>query len=157
MLLGVGFGGLSPLARGGLPHSQGRNNKARVIPACAGYPRLRGLSPLARGGQGHRVRDDSWGRVIPACAGWTLCELLTNQHITGYPRLRGVDGKFPRAKTTQFGLSPLARGGRRLLPADYRRCRVIPACAGWTPQCYRSHPGRTGYPRLRGVDADTTW
>ena len=158
--------GLSPLARGGRQARAAHLRALRVIPACAGYPRLRGvdrlcqasrprrpgLSPLARGGL-YRRFSACWNeRVIPACAGWTHRQACRPVGGAGYPRLRGVDNGCLILTGSQSGLSPLARGGRPTLLCRLLSLRVIPACAGWTFAVSAECPADAGYPRLRGVD-----
>ncbi len=113
---------------------------------------MSGLSPLARGGQ-TRIAVCSLGtRVIPACAGWTRSVQLPLSSRPGYPRLRGVDYWGRYQKSSNCGLSPLARGGRGRAGCRLYGVRVIPACAGWTVLFFILRIANAGYPRLRGVD-----
>ena len=115
--LGAPMRGLSPLARGNLPGTNGLTAYGGSIPACAGeparalisrmrawvYPRLRGgtfspliwtarrrgLSPLARGNQHPRVSGLVMDGSIPACAGEPSTCAGRPISTWVYPRLRG--------------------------------------------------------------------
>ncbi len=130
--------GLSPLARGTLPHSVNSIFRSRFIPAGAGntwhnpisscdhavYPRWRGehqrrmpdgaietgLSPLARGTRSKCRQREFHPRFIPAGAGNTANQGRKQRGDSVYPRWRGehVDLKFMMEDSR--GLSPLARG-----------------------------------------------
>ncbi len=151
-------GGLSPLARGTRTPAIALETLTRFIPAGAGnstcvscscapptvYPRWRGelrnplcvaqlrggLSPLARG---TRMSNESLlqtMRFIPAGAGNSM--QISEQKITGavYPRWRGELSIGATPASILTGLSPLARGTRRLREAVALASRFIPAGAG---------------------------
>ena len=156
--------GLSPLARGTPTLDSGPYLPLRFIPAGAGntrrsfranqpgavYPRWRGehridqhqfasihgLSPLARGTpipEFHPVRPQ---RFIPAGAGNTAQRNCSQQVITVYPRWRGEHFWLFTPSRPRGGLSPLARGTRKLTESIKRSCRFIPAGAGNTLNIY---------------------
>ena len=137
------FSGLSPLARGTHKHHYQRNHVFRFIPAGAGntrthrsqpilaavYPRWRGehingltsatgdvgLSPLARGTPVNKLQAERISRFIPAGAGNTREPVFVFQHETVYPRWRGEHAKLGGDIFENAGLSPLARGTRRVV------------------------------------------
>ena len=175
---GCPLGGLSPLARGHLDLCSVRRPVHGSIPACAGapdsrsakvgptgvYPRLRGgtsttdrrvnhhegLSPLARGHRG-RLRSISFSAgSIPACAGAPRLCLPARCWMTVYPRLRGGTDGADGDRSRCSGLSPLARGHRRVAPLWRFGVGSIPACAG-APRVENVPRRNAGvYPRLRG-------
>ncbi len=109
-----------------------------------------GLSPLARGTLRQSGNTIEVGRFIPAGAGNTLLFTLYCGPTAVYPRWRG-EHTLPAAQTgAQSGLSPLARGTRRLIRMKIDSKRFIPAGAGNTPRI-RWPPSLTPvYPRWRG-------
>ena len=137
-----GARGSSPLARGLHCVCAARAACGGIIPARAGFTRIRGTgpfssadhprsrgvylrffigqepdegsSPLARGLPTHRLPTAIRPRIIPARAGFT------------HPRL---STPAPRA-----GSSPLARGLRLVAGAGHPATRIIPARAGFTPR-----------------------
>ena len=134
--------GLSPLARGNLHHftcgdagkgpipaRAGQPLSARLgLPAYWAYPRSRGatstsgnhglsrqgLSPLARGNPQPQARRQRAPGPIPARAGQPQIATSTGGIAGAYPRSRGATGKAMGAIGNALGLSPLARGNRRL-------------------------------------------
>ena len=171
--------GLSPLARGNQSSNVGTLHQCGPIPARAGqplrraapgfragaYPRSRGataiqvtfatvcwgLSPLARGN-----RDDGCGvqladGPIPARAGQPSSHAARCILIRAYPRSRGATLFAPVGLEVPAGLSPLARGNRRLHIVRSSGVGPIPARAGqpwWWPG--GTHQ-RWVYPRSRGA------
>ncbi len=135
-------GGLSPLARGTRCSVNIDGDVTRFIPAGAGntflrlfmriknsvYPRWRGehgpntrpsihavgLSPLARGTQLRRSTQLNKPRFIPAGAGNTFIRTLPVIRVTVYPRWRGEHADLSNPYSRRSGLSPLARGTRRV-------------------------------------------
>ena len=153
--------GSSPLARG-LHEMRARYLAgARIIPARAGFTRIRprvsgdagdhprsrgvyvgrdvslipptGSSPLARG---LRLRPGGrpCGRgIIPARAGFTPDIRAVHPLCGDHPRSRGVYPPCPGARLTRRGSSPLARGLRPRCGGPREGRRIIPARAGFTP------------------------
>ena len=150
--------GLSPLARGNRAAAWLTRPRSGSIPACAGeptpsccpssgarvYPRLRGgtrrgashglplpgLSPLARGNLERAAQCRGREGSIPACAGEPAHLHGPNCSTRVYPRLRGGTNQSLKIIVGHWGLSPLARGNRRLLAAARAQPGSIPACAG---------------------------
>ena len=113
-------------------------------------PSRTGLSPLARGTQ-HIARD---GRVhirfIPAGAGNTQTSFCLRILLAVYPRWRGEHGGRGVSGSVGDGLSPLARGTRKLRYAIPQIPRFIPAGAGNTTTDHSYPLNDTVYPRWRG-------
>ncbi|CAD6053191.1 Domain of uncharacterised function (DUF2825) [Escherichia coli] len=135
-------GGLSPLARGTRCSVNIDGDVTRFIPAGAGntflrlfmriknsvYPRWRGehpfifvsswrdlgLSPLARGTRTKYPSLNPRRRFIPAGAGNTFIRTLPVIRVTVYPRWRGEHADLSNPYSRRSGLSPLARGTRRV-------------------------------------------
>ena len=178
IFLGIGYKGLSPLARGNLKTGTYGEGETGPIPACAGepsqvveyrvlsraYPRLRGgtaeelssygpdkgLSPLARGNRYARtIRPTGWG-PIPACAGEPIHAKLGVAIRRAYPRLRGGTSGHHGFCEGVLGLSPLARGNRRASTGYGAGLGPIPACAGEPMISRLNIHALRAYPRLRG-------
>ncbi len=160
--------GLSPLARGTLFIVNAKFSATRFIPAGAGntpihqqqyrpatvYPRWRGehrcvrliqcvsggLSPLARGtlSVSVSVSVSVVTRFIPAGAGNTLPSVLTIIRNAVYPRWRGEHTSFSLNDNPQRGLSPLARGTRKIAMSWLRPLAVYPR---WRGEHSRREPG----------------
>ena len=170
--------GLSPLARGTREPKIFALWDCRFIPAGAGntdrnrptnsqravYPRWRGehgdishtlkaeggLSPLARGTP-HPERDKNRRRrFIPAGAGNTCADRPVSQLRSVYPRWRGEHGDLLNLPPGINGLSPLARGTRRINSQVQRPARFIPAGAGNTSKWRSTARQSAVYPRWRG-------
>ncbi len=152
--------GLSRLARGTRRNGSDIHDDHRFIPAGAGntlnimmrtewgavYPRWRGehqiigcpsrrmtgLSPLARGTRDGRVSFYHCGRFIPAGAGNTRRQSVVLSLRAVYPRWRGEHQQRLHVEDATGGLSPLARGTRKLDQTNNRISRFIPAGAGNT-------------------------
>ena len=172
------FTGLSPLARG-TPQAPYRTLRSwRFISARAGntglavcgfqtfavYPRSRGehffkkktryrppgLSPHSRGTHWRLWADNHNFRFIPALAGNTfLRKRLAIDHPV-YPRTRGEHIGACGQITTIFGLSPLSRGTRQIIPDIDNCARFIPARAGNTKGDSGTSTAWAVYPRSRG-------
>ena len=130
--------GSSPLARGLLALGVGGLERARIIPARAGFTshggtasrpgpdhhRSRGVysgilsipassagsSPLARGLPRYRGASPSTWRIIPARAGFTQTEKAMFRSAADHPRSRGVYSTRCLTSMYRMGSSPLARG-----------------------------------------------
>ena len=171
--------GSSPLARGLPPLPGRRGDRARIIPARAGFtgrfssvgprtsdhPRSRGVymsttprgmpilgsSPLARGLQMIGQAPDLHPGIIPARAGFTPLATFKRGMLEDHPRSRGVYAVAVARSGLIQGSSPLARGLRIRIRVEKATIRIIPARAGFT----RRRPGPTGpwsdHPRSRGV------
>ena len=150
--------GLSPLARG-TPKAPARHAvERRFIPAGAGNTRLvlilqrpaNGLSPLARGTRTQLILNDVLSRFIPAGAGNTIGAVFQHLDMTVYPRWRGEHPTHNSSHVPPRGLSPLARGTRKVMAVHAIPARFIPAGAGNTAGLPAVDRRRTVYPRWRG-------
>ncbi len=158
--------GLSPLARGTRQRARQTHSGRRFIPAGAGntvishltactpqvYPRWRGehslssmrnfprrgLSPLARGTLPFTNNNIALQRFIPAGAGNTLGLGLGLGSDAVYPRWRGEHTSFSLNDNPQRGLSPLARGTRKIAMSWLRPLAVYPR---WRGEHSRREPG----------------
>ena len=171
--------GSSPLARGLRVLGGGRLCVGGIIPARAGFTRLRsrprrqgpdhprsrgvyavsreslfrpaGSSPLARGLLCVYCSQFQQTRIIPARAGFTGARSRCAGTRPDHPRSRGVYNEPIRQIETMGGSSPLARGlPRSVLPGRVFR-RIIPARAGFTPVMRTITRGGRDHPRSRGV------
>ena len=90
------------------------------------------------------------GRFIPAGAGNSRC--MTGKPQTGavYPRWRGELTMYDRKTSDWRGLSPLARGTRRVIFPENNKARFIPAGAGNSNIPGDNQPAYSVYPRWRG-------
>ena len=171
--------GSSPLARG-LPGGQRQRRLLRgIIPARAGFTRVRhwlidgardhprsrgvyrdgetsngvgpGSSPLARGLQGDQssVRENIG--IIPARAGFTHVHRRPGRERPDHPRSRGVYTRSSPPWKGTPGSSPLARGLRGERVARCGRRGIIPARAGFTCCRPRAWRFQQDHPRSRGV------
>ena len=135
---GMGVGS-SPLARGLRPRvGQGRvggrdHPRSRGVYALAGQPSAArvGSSPLARGLHDPVEQGGDGG--------------------LDHPRSRGVYGQVGVVDSRAQGSSPLARGLPSRARSATRRCRIIPARAGFTTPNDPSAWSRSDHPRSRGV------
>ena len=172
-------GGSSPLARGLLDPPLDSFAALGIIPARAGFTRLRplqprwsrdhprsrgvygsrpvqrihgvGSSPLARGLLVRGSDPPVQARIIPARAGFTCCHAVIFPSSWDHPRSRGVYTADDNTRLAIAGSSPLARG---LRGCDYSMSGsqgIIPARAGFTH--WRRHRRKLGsdHPRSRGV------
>ncbi len=89
-----------------------------------------GLSPLARGNRGRHLRHAPAGGPIPARAGEPSSFAAIAACKRAYPRSRGGTAVLRVGGSPDQGLSPLARGNRRLCSGARRPARPIPARAG---------------------------
>ena len=137
-LSSAALSGSSPLARG-LPRRRPRRARAPgIIPARAGFTRVRrgparrardhprsrgvyaldgstlvlppGSSPLARGLLGVRRPHYRVSRIIPARAGFTILSMGDDRLKSDHPRSRGVYDTHVITGADVTGSSPLARG-----------------------------------------------
>ena len=151
--------GSSPLARGLLLGAGDDRESPGIIPARAGFTRLRGArgprgrgsSPLARGLRSQRVVPVRDVGIIPARAGFTPPRSSQRPSQGDHPRSRGVYSQPDRLNVYRDGSSPLARG----LPGGAGGCtwaeRIIPARAGFTGLRGGHRLGDEDHPRSRGV------
>ena len=151
--------GSSPLARGLLRPGRRRARRPRIIPARAGFTRMRpsrwsetwdhprsrgvywnavwgavsgfGSSPLARGLLHERIHRDADKGIIPARAGFTSAS--------------------PWVAPNSPGSSPLARGLPSQIKVRDGELRIIPARAGFTRASPWTDPPTPDHPRSRGV------
>ena len=173
------FQGSSPLARG-LPASRpSQRLLRRIIPARAGFTRMRGgrlprprdhprsrgvydsytdaanraggSSPLARGLRRVRADRRPVRRIIPARAGFTSDPTTAHRRAWDHPRSRGVYWEADDRLTAPHGSSPLARGLPEGMTSAGMDAGIIPARAGFTRPPGESNPGPRDHPRSRGV------
>ena len=154
--------GSSPHARG--KHHSVRLGRVHLglIPACAGktrwrftyrrwlkaHPRMRGentktmrftftadgSSPHARGKRIHILLVRSMVRLIPACAGKTSQPISKVCTAGAHPRMHGENSRGCRKNAPSGGSSPHARGKLIHQGRFFTAQRLIPACAGKTPE-----------------------
>ncbi len=150
--------GLSPLARGTQQTQWQRRCSFRFIPAGAGntlsnlngsgfasvYPRWRGEHACAA------FRNRLKRRFIPAGAGNTHSRSQAHFAYPVYPRWRGEHPTTNRGHKKSRGLSPLARGTRKLSACRLVADRFIPAGAGNTGVLVAGAIAVAVYPRWRG-------
>ena len=115
--------------------------------------RAPGLSPRARGNLERLVAPVRVDGTIPACAGEPPAGPATRPTCWDYPRVRGGTYSVRPSTSNVPGLSPRARGNRRVAVCAGDGAGTIPACAGEPPApCWPT--GRSGdYPRVRGGTA----
>ena len=111
-----------------------------------------GSSPLARGGLDDPSADLHRRRLIPAGAGRTDQMLMDPTWGPAHPRWRGEDPQRASRMVSDYGSSPLARGGQ-FAPVAFRDVGgLIPAGAGRTGARHDRAAGRRAHPRWRGED-----
>ena len=95
---------------------------------------LRGSSPRVRGKPGPGKPRAATSGLIPACAGKTADEIEGMGHPAAHPRVCGENLGEQLLPIITEGSSPRVRGkpGRR--GSSRPGGRLIPACAGKTPQ-----------------------
>jgi len=109
-----------------------------------------GLSPRARGNPFIPPSLIILLRPIPACAGEPFTGDRWGFTSKAYPRVRGGTICLNFLIATSSGLSPRARGNRRLRLCHRGSLGPIPACAGEPhKKCISFHRMRA-YPRVRG-------
>ena len=153
--------GSSPLARGLLYDGGDADCSSRIIPARAGFtsrtntratisadhPRSRGVYELPRLAFDHNNGSSPLARGLPAP------ENGTAKTGMDHPRSRGVYGQVGVVDSRAQGSSPLARGLPSRARSATRRCRIIPARAGFTGHHGAGSAPRKDHPRSRGVYA----
>ena len=171
--------GSSPLARGLHAHSRSRRRGTGIIPARAGFTRLRrstprtgqdhprsrgvyrvvdtsktdptGSSPLARGLLRRRRRRLELRGIIPARAGFTRRRGKPRNEPKDHPRSRGVYASARSRRWSAVGSSPLARGLLGHVRPVPRVTGIIPARAGFTCRASQRGVCSRDHPRSRGV------
>ena len=113
-------------------------------------PAAYGLSPLARGTPSGNVPGSTGRRFIPAGAGNTRSPHARHFIRAVYPRWRGEHTLAAAQADIANGLSPLARGTRRINSQVQRPPRFIPAGAGNTFISIPIKSKPSVYPRWRG-------
>ncbi len=109
-----------------------------------------GLSPHARGNLATAIGIGLAAGPIPACAGEPLAVSEQTIEQGAYPRMRGGTDGLLLLDGGDTGLSPHARGNRKLFFGFGFGFGPIPACAG-EPTSWRQHLCRSrAYPRMRG-------
>ena len=154
--------GSSPLARGLQQPGRHADRRVRIIPARAGFTRLRtsnssrmrdhprsrgvylegggaaaeeaGSSPLARGLPAGRAETLHRRRIIPARAGFTGRRWRPDRRRRDHPRSRGVYRDFVDHHRVVGGSSPLARGLPSRHPNQLRGHRDHPRSRGVYPE-----------------------
>ena len=173
------FLGSSPLARGlHVPELLGSTGPG-IIPARAGFTRLRtprppssrdhprsrgvysatryrrsawsGSSPLARGLRVFGGGCLRVGGIIPARAGFTSPSATTVPVGEDHPRSRGVYSSGGCSISATPGSSPLARGLQIVSEDSLADDRIIPARAGFTQNEFGRPSSAPDHPRSRGV------
>ena len=109
-----------------------------------------GLSPLARGTRQRFSCGHELGRFIPAGAGNSSRPRAGRDKIPVYPRQRGELWRYCLPQQRKYGLSPLARGTRRVLLKNNCAGRFIPASAGNSSTNPVQMSLLAVYPRQRG-------
>ena len=151
--------GSSPLARGLPPTGTERADRRGIIPARAGFTRVRRVSgdgwgdhPRSRG-----VYSLSIGRrrifvgSSPLARGLPPARPGPAPPASDHPRSRGVYRMVLSEQSKRDGSSPLARGLHGAPDTDGGRDGIIPARAGFTwTVCPRSE-STWDHPRSRGV------
>ena len=110
-----------------------------------------GSSPLARGLRERLWRHNRVSGIIPARAGFTTRSSESWRRRPDHPRSRGVYGQVTGLDAGSPGSSPLARGLHGAPPAQHAPAGIIPARAGFTPQCMFTNSKTSDHPRSRGV------
>ena len=154
--------GSSPRVRGALSPKKVTHGIAGIIPACAGstdsrcsstffsrdHPRVcgehsietvarfasQGSSPRVRGAHGAKGTARIRTGIIPACAGSTPKPRLKPEHRRDHPRVCGEHYYVDECSAAFEGSSPRVRGARRRGRDAIYPGRIIPACAGSTPE-----------------------
>ena len=170
--------GSSPRVRGTAPLRRTPHQSIRIIPACAGnsifmklpppsnsdHPRVCGEQALNVGelipmtGSSPRVRGtaDKRGivklsdRIIPACAGNRLPERQSVPPRPDHPRVCGEQAALALAALTAGGSSPRVRGTDSPAQCPDDGGRIIPACAGNSPQRVGVPDAQADHPRVCG-------
>ena len=89
--------------------------------------------------------------IIPARAGFTCGALRSPICEVDHPRSRGVYPRVDEGFRGDAGSSPLARGLQRRIQGASKPLRIIPARAGFTPECSSPPRKPRDHPRSRGV------
>ena len=170
--------GSSPHARGAPRAARHVRGREGIIPACAGstsaarttwipsrdHPRMRGehgwwvliillalgSSPHARGAPPGEGRSRLRPRIIPACAGSTRTPPRPATPSRDHPRMRGEHEGYALNVESWQGSSPHARGALIAVLVTEATPRIIPACAGSTPDSSRTSHITRDHPRMRG-------
>ena len=133
--------------------SSGDHPRSRGVYArpASGADRGRGSSPLARGLQAEEFLIILDPRIIPARAGFTLHHPALFLLTRDHPRSRGVYMAITVPSNARTGSSPLARGLPRRGSRTPGPVGIIPARAGFTLRGAGGGAGRGDHPRSRGV------
>ena len=134
--------GSSPLARGLLDHDVDVVPAVRIIPARAGFTKVRAAVSDV-------IEDHPRSRGV-----YNWPRNKTAEDITDHPRSRGVYHRAARARVRSPGSSPLARGLPPPMAPRAPASWIIPARAGFTPRPPTGARGRGDHPRSRGVYQD---
>ena len=170
--------GSSPLTRGKPHRNQGRQKRARLIPAhagktcekirvhdwCPAHPRSRGenqtafpwiwkpsgSSPLTRGKLDVGRQSVIVSGLIPAHAGKTPARRASMGRGEAHPRSRGENFHMGIPRSANWGSSPLTRGKRVVIAGDGEKLGLIPAHAGKTTARKPAARKAPAHPRSRG-------
>ena len=116
------------------------------------HERPKGLSPLARGRLQPGQLVGAAGGPIPARTGETDPPATSWPQDGAYPRSHGGDRSYGSVRGSSNGLSPLARGRRRLRPWPESAGGPIPARTGETNSTPSISFTHGAYPRSHGGD-----
>ena len=130
--------------------------------SCGVYPQRHtlaasssGSSPLARGLHATAAAVCEAAGIIPARAGFTPRWGAPSPGGWDHPRSRGVYRRAGDTTEGPLGSSPLARGLPMPCLSQMRRCRIIPARAGFTRAVPQAPVGVHGSsPLARGLHED---
>ena len=115
----------------------------RIVHEAGSSPRVRG-KPV-HGGHPHTVT-----RLIPACAGKTFPDPAKTSIPAAHPRVCG-ENPFPSRRAPHVaGSSPRVRGKHAVRDYKYKTVRLIPACAGKTPEATMLKRSQQAHPRVCG-------
>ena len=170
--------GSSPRVRGKLRERETKPASSRLIPACAG--KTSAVSSLPRPSRAHpRVCGENlmmeWSRVremgssprvrgklprcfcqvvgvglIPACAGKTWKPFARSPKERAHPRVCGENAAQKRRSNSAPGSSPRVRGKHPEHQPQGNFRRLIPACAGKTPNISGGFSRPGAHPRVCG-------
>ena len=120
-------------------------------PPPTDFAAVYGSSPLARGLLLVPFHSHDSIGIIPARAGFTRGLASRGLVQWDHPRSRGVYGHGPILLDQKAGSSPLARGLRVFVLVGTLCVGIIPARAGFTPECRLCATHDEDHPRSRGV------
>ena len=163
-----GIIGSSPRVRGKRGIVNAARTVPGLIPACAGKTYIRlapqrltrahprvcgenatldranarvlGSSPRVRGKPPLEIPSHTDERLIPACAGKTQISPSLRGLNAAHPRVCGENCIHETTEPITLGSSPRVRGKQPAWSSPSQKMRLIPACAGKTPNLERKAP-----------------